>query len=266
MHSGFRLTIIAFWAEPTFIRKNSRYFQLCFGNAGVGSNCDGVYKAMKIAVIDHVGNHGGGSRFINNLLPNIKCCFPDIRIVFFGNTQSMMREGSRDIFRKAGIEVKNLSALYLANVAHHTMPWIGKAIRLIQLKYYDRLSILPPLFSGNLKKEIEKSVKGFDVVYFPWPYFLDFPSVDCPAVITLHDFNYKYFFGSRIFEDYQIDLLERRISIWLHKATPIVSSYFMKSEIAKFYPDYKKAVRVIHLAPLCGNERIDKQCSPRTCL
>jgi glycosyltransferase involved in cell wall biosynthesis len=113
------------------------------------------------------------------------------------------------------------------------------------------------LVSGNTKREIEKAVRNFDVAFFPWPFFLRFPNLNCPVVATIHDLNFKYFFGSPIFDDMQIDQLESQIPIWLENATPIVSSFFMRAEIEKFYPDCASKVNVVHLAPLCGDNRIE---------
>jgi len=214
---------------------------------------------MRIAVIDHVGNYGGGSRFIRNLLPGLKKGFPDAQIAFFGNSQSADREDFRPILKKHGIVFRPLAALQLPNLVSRHTPLVAEAIRLAQMKHSKRLSLLPHFLSGNLKKELEKTVRGFDVAYFGWPYFLDYPELDCPLVATFHDFNFKYFFGSRIFDDGQLELLERQIPVWLAHATPIVSSHFMKSEILKFYPAYAPKVKVIHLAPLCGDKRIDRQ-------
>jgi glycosyltransferase involved in cell wall biosynthesis len=214
---------------------------------------------MKIAVIDHVGNYGGGSRFIRNLLPSLKKRFSDLQITFFGNSQGTDRESFRPILKKSGIEFKPLAALQLQNLVSHRMPLFAKAIRLAQMKQSKTMSLLPILLSGNIKKELEKIIKGFDVAYFGWPYFLDYPELDCPVVATFHDFNFKYFFGSRIFDDAQLELLERQVPVWLANATPIVSSHFMKSEIQKFYPACASKVKVIHLAPLCGDQRIERQ-------
>lgn len=214
---------------------------------------------MRIAVVDHVGNYRGGSRYIYNLVPTIKRRFPDIDISFLGNSKSADREGLRGVLEGSGIEFKPLVALQVPNLVSYLTPLIAKAIRLAQVKGRERLSYLPLRLSGNLKKELQKKIKGFDLAYFGWPYFLEYPELDCPVVATFHDFNYKYFFGSRVFDDCQIELLESQLPVWMANATPIVSSYFMKSEMLKFFPAYAPKARVIHLAPLCGDQPMDRR-------
>ena len=219
---------------------------------------------MKIAVIDHVGNFGGGSRYIRNLLPALKKIDPHLDITFFGNKPSMAREDMLTVFLNSGIHIRNLAALRLSSIDWKSFPWFSKGIRLIQTRFSDHLSFLPLTLSGNLKIEIEKSVRGFDIAFFPWPYFLNLPQLSCPVVATFHDFNFKYFFGTRNFDEFQLRQLECQMSVWLQKTTPIVSSYFMQSEIQKFYPQIAADVNVIHLAPLCGDDPIRHTTARRT--
>ena len=68
---------------------------------------------MKLAVVDHVGNHGGGSRVVRSLLPALKRTNPQTEITFFGNPSAMDREGFVEEFNKVGIQVLPLRALSL---------------------------------------------------------------------------------------------------------------------------------------------------------
>ena len=51
---------------------------------------------MKIAVIDHIGNYGGGSRVVRSLLPALKLLDPDLEITYFGNPTAIRREKNGD--------------------------------------------------------------------------------------------------------------------------------------------------------------------------
>ena len=71
---------------------------------------------MKIAVVDHVGNHGGGSRVVRSLLPALKRCDPTLEIVYFGNPASIRRENLDAEFTPVAISVAPLASLKLSNI------------------------------------------------------------------------------------------------------------------------------------------------------
>ncbi len=175
---------------------------------------------MKIAVIDHVGNHGGGSRVIGGLLPAMKQLDPGLEMVYFCNLQSAKREGFTQSLKDVGIQVEGL------------------------------YSALPVINSEALRNELESKVVEFDLAFFPWPFFLECPNLQMPMVSIFHDLNFKYFFGTRIFNDAQLSLLETYTPEWLRRSTPVVSSNFMKEELGSFYPETNGKTKVIRLPPL----------------
>jgi glycosyltransferase involved in cell wall biosynthesis len=66
-------------------------------------------------------------------------------------------------------------------------------------------------------------------------------------VTTVHDLNFKYFFGTPIFGRGQSAALDAETNRWVESASIIVSSDFMASEIERFYPDAERPT-VIRLA------------------
>ena len=48
---------------------------------------------MKIAVIDHIINPGGGARVVRSLLAALKRVRPDLDITFYGSEHGIKREG-----------------------------------------------------------------------------------------------------------------------------------------------------------------------------
>jgi len=70
---------------------------------------------MKIAVIDHFGNPGGGSRVVRALLPAIKTVRPDIDITFFGNKNNIIRENFSEEFGNFNIKIRCLTSVNLKN-------------------------------------------------------------------------------------------------------------------------------------------------------
>lgn len=206
---------------------------------------------MKIAVIDHLGNYGGGSRVVRALLPAFRTLRPKMEIVYWGNSGSINREKMKKEFSLLGIDVKELKSCFLTSRNLLGITGSSEMIRRIQEMFASQMSLLPLFLSGLVHKEVESVVKGFDLVYFPWPFLMNCPRLDCPMVGTFHDFNFKYYFsGTDTFRLSQRELLNREIPVWLKHSTPIVSTHFMASELEKFYPSYTSKVKIVHLAPM----------------
>lgn len=213
---------------------------------------------MKIAVVDHVGNQGGGSRVVRALLPALKRLAPDLELSYFGNPEAIERERSAAEFSALDIQVHELKSLLLSKGSVIGSGYVQRAIRLVQARWLSDQSWLPVMLSGNVSKEISDRVRGFDLVFFPWPFMLEFPSLNCPTVGIFHDFNYKYYFGGTFaFTPAQRARLEREMPVWLANTTPVVSTKFMASELAFFYPEAVHKLKVVYLAPLGGVELIE---------
>lgn len=166
---------------------------------------------MKIAIVDPVGNHGGGSRFIRSLLPAIARVRPDFDLTFYGSSVAIHREGFREEFEPAGIKVKTLCASRLSQSSFIRNPLIKKGIRIAQERWLMNNKWLPTWLTGNVASELEDRIRGYDLVFFPWPFLMKFPRLNCPLVGVFHDFNYRYYFsGEFTFSPYQRAILERK--------------------------------------------------------
>ena len=215
---------------------------------------------MKLAVIDHIGNPGGGSRVVRALLPAFISLRPDIEITYFGNRTSIIRESIEDEFKNIGIIVKHLDSVRLTNQGLFGIPKTSFIIKTIQQKYIEQYDFLPPTLSGAVHKELENIVKGFDLAFFPWPYLLRCPLLKCPMVGIFHDFNFKYYFtGPHTFNKWQLEILNKEIPVWIQRSTPVVSTYFMAEELEKFYPKINGKIKVVHLAPMSTLTKITKE-------
>jgi hypothetical protein len=67
-------------------------------------------------------------------------------------------------------------------------------------------------------------------------------------VSTIHDLNFKYFFGAAIFTLEEALRLDRETGDWLARSQPVTSSQFMADDIRRFYPA-SNDVRIVRLAP-----------------
>jgi glycosyltransferase involved in cell wall biosynthesis len=201
---------------------------------------------MRIAVFDHQLNHGGGKRFLFNLLCALADVDPSIRLTLFCDAEHAAASYDFKEFVKRNIRVQQLQSLQLASPAQHRLH--RRAIRYLVRKVETRLYKQRDE-KEKLHDEIIELSKGFDIAYFPWPYLLKSPKTACPKVATFHDFNFRYFFGTLVYNNEQIELLNKSIHDWMQDTFPVVSTHFMERELRKFYPQ-AAAVRVIHLASL----------------
>ncbi len=215
---------------------------------------------MKIAVIDHIGNPGGGSRVLRALLPAMKRARPELKITFFGNPHSIKRE-SLDLLEKSngGFKIRSLSSTRLAGRDLFNIRGSRHVISLFQRKLAKPLSSISYYLSGALHKELEHVIKDFDIAFFTWPFHLKCPELECPMAGIFHDFNFKYFFSGQISAPWVSDFLNCEMSIWLSKSTPIVSTNFMRSELQKFYPEFGEKTKVVPVAPTTTVSEVNQE-------
>jgi glycosyltransferase involved in cell wall biosynthesis len=215
-------------------------------------------EGMKIAVIDHVGNPGGGSRVARALLPALKRVRPHTSITFFGNPHSIKREKQDEIFKAHGIGIHPLASTKLAGRDLFNIQGSRHVVNLFQRKFAEVLSSASFYLSGAVHKELESLVTDFDIAFFIWPFHLKCPELNCPMAGIFHDFNYKYFFSGQVMVPWVLELLNREMPVWLSRATPIVSTEFMRGELQKFYPEFGHKTKVVPVAPTSHMSAIDK--------
>src|SRR4029078_5075654 len=104
-------------------------------------------------------------------------------------------------------------------------------IALIQNKFNQLLAWFPYYLSGEVHKELETVVKGFDIAFFTWPFHLKCPKLDCPMVGIFQDFNYKYYFTSNMFTPWIKQFLNKNTPELLSHFTPVVTSRFVAEEL-----------------------------------
>jgi glycosyltransferase involved in cell wall biosynthesis len=213
---------------------------------------------MKIAVIDHIGNPGGGSRVARALLPAMKKVRPELQITFFGNPHSIKREQFELVTEPHGIKVHPLSSAKLAGRDLWNIRGSRHVVHLFQRKFASSLASYSFYLSGAVHKELEAIVKGFDIAFFTWPFHLKCPKLDCPMAGIFHDFNFKYFFSGQTMAPWVLELLNQEMPIWLSNSTPIVSTEFMRSDLEKFYPGFGQKTHVVPVAPTSTVSSIDR--------
>jgi glycosyltransferase involved in cell wall biosynthesis len=217
---------------------------------------------MKIAVVDHFLNPGGGARIIRALLPAMKKVNQDLDITFFGTAHGIKRERLDEVAIPNGIKVKTLQSTALSGKDLFKIKGSRFVISLLQNKWSKWQNLLPFYLSGKVHKELESRVKGFDIAFFTWPFHLECPKLACPMVGIFQDFNYKYYFSSNVSTPWMTQSLNTHIPDLLAQFTPIVTSQFVADELRKFYPSYGKDVRVVPIAPM--GERRNEEAVKKT--
>jgi glycosyltransferase involved in cell wall biosynthesis len=120
------------------------------------------------------------------------------------------------------------------------------------------------LFEDRITREIEQRVKEYDLAYFPSAHMMPYPSLNVPVTGTIHDFNWKYFFGRQIFSKDFVDLMDIEIVKWISKSKTISSSWDVITEAKKLYPGLVEYPEVVHLAPVAFSKTIEDDVADKT--
>lgn len=202
---------------------------------------------MKLAVIDHQLNFGGGIRFITNLLVEFGKQGGH-EIVFYCNKEKLNDFGICEKLEQNNVKIVQLQSLIKPVEKKHER-LRTKVLKAIVSSVSRKKKTPEKVIS--LQDEIKKFSIDHDLLYFPWPYGIPKIDTDKPKVATFHDFNFKYFWGVPIYDKNARDQMNSNISEWLQDCTPVVSTNFMKAELIKFYPEVEnEKIVVAHLPSL----------------
>lgn len=211
-----------------------------------------MLKKIKLGLIDQKNNFGGGERFTLKILSNFSDFNNDLEIDYYGLNNFIQRKKLNTTFPK--LKFKSFRALELRHKGIFKISKSNKIISKLQDKLKKYTTYFPSYISGNLKKEMEKKLKDYDVVLFLWPYNLECPNIKARKIIILHDLNFKYYFsGQSTFNLTNINNLNNYIDNWLKTSDVILTSRFMAKEFKKFYPNFKNRIKIIRVGHLGGN-------------
>jgi len=200
---------------------------------------------MNLAFVDNLPVGGGLSRFslllCKGLIENDK----DLRIDYYIHHDNL----------KMIPEVNILSDRVHVYTLMTTIP-VGIFIRLFTRV---RKWLNPNFGVDKGISEIERRItQKYDLAYFPSAHMMKRPSLKIPIVGTLHDFNWKYFFGRAIFSPSFVAVMDVEILKWM-KGHNACSSFDVVDEAKKFYPEALKYPTVVHIAPLVVNVEISDE-------
>lgn len=205
---------------------------------------------MKIAFVDNLQVGGGLSRFSLLLCKSLIELDETIQIDYFIHSQNLKLVPELLSIKKVKVIVLQ-STLSLNN--------IGKVF--FKLKSFLGIkSIINPVID-----EIEKSVnEKYDVAFFPSAHMMERPNLKIPIVGTLHDFNWKYFFGRQIFSSDFVKKMDFEIVKWMKGGFTVCSAQDVVDEAKKLYPNVEIYPKVIHIAPVVVNTKVSELQSNET--
>ena len=188
---------------------------------------------MKIAFVDNLPVGGGLSRFSLKLTESLVRNYYDLLIDYYVHENNLLQIP----------EITTLDKRVTVHILHTTK----KPLRSVNLLNRVTLKLFGKGFlNRNTIKEIEQRVdRQYDIAYFPCAHMMGMPALSLPCVATIHDFNWKFFFGAEIFSTAFTKFMDTEIRKWLNGAHCISSAMDVVNEAKRIYPGLDKYPEVI---------------------
>jgi len=200
---------------------------------------------MKLAFVDNLAVGGGISRFSYLLCESLVAYSEEMQIDYYVHYENLKRTP----------ELHHMGARVKIIPLESTRPI--SLIKRITGRLAKKLSV-----KGNpgdaLKKEIESKVIGYDIAYFPSAHMMERPNLQVAVVGTLHDFNWKYFFGQSIFPLSFVKMMDAEIMKWM-QGYNVCSSHDVVNEAKKLYPSAVRYPAVVPIAPVVMHKVVTEE-------
>lgn len=201
---------------------------------------------MRIAFIDNLPVGGGLSRFSLKLCQSLVEKYKDIKIDYFIH-QSNLKQIPE--IKTLGSNI-NVIILKSSKKKNKILFFCARVIKQI-LRYH--------FYYKNDIEELEKIIgTQYKLAYFPCAHMMRMPSLKIPIVGTIHDFNWRYFFGAEIFDNAFTKMMDVEIQKWLSNATCISSSKDVVNEAKLMYPNLKNYPTVIPIAQVVISQKLEE--------
>jgi len=201
---------------------------------------------MKVAFVDNLPVGGGLSRFSYLLCKHLVELKEDIHIDYYVHFENLQRTP----------ELKTMHARVRIIMLQSTVP--PSLYKRMVKRVTDKIE-KQHLRNNRVKQEIESRVKNYDIAYFPSAHMMEKPDLDVPLVGTIHDFNWKYFFGRQIFSLPFLEMMDKEILRWMESPYTICSSQDVVDEARKLYPNARHYPNVVHIGPVVMNTDISSE-------
>ncbi|PWT72738.1 MAG: hypothetical protein C5B59_14965 [Bacteroidetes bacterium] len=199
---------------------------------------------MKLAFVDNLSVYGGLSRFSLLLCKSLVETEPGLTIDYYSHINNL----------RHAPELKEIPGIKIHVLQSTMLP--GLPTRILR-KLNRKFTRTEQDIENKVISEIEEKINGqYDVAYFPAAHMMKRPDLKIPMVGTLHDFNWKYFFGRQIFSLEFVEMMDKEILNWMDNGVNVCSSHDVVDEAKKLYPGAKRYPNVVHIAPVIYNADI----------
>lgn len=200
---------------------------------------------MKIAFVDNLPVGGGLSRFSLKLCQSLIENFKDLEIDYYIHHNNLEQIP----------EILTVSNRVVVNILSSTKP--KNKFLFFCSRVTNKLFGIK-LINQNDIVEIEKRISTqYALAYFPCAHMMKMPLLKIPMVGTIHDFNWRYFFGVEIFNNKFTKFMDAEIQKWLNNAYCISSSHDVVNEAELMYPQIKKYPTVIPIAQVVISKKLE---------
>lgn len=197
---------------------------------------------MRLAFVDNLSVGGGISRYSLLLCKSLKETFPSLSIDYFVHNDNVGKIP----------ELKSITGVKVCLLKTSVTPPYFKR-KVLQISSAIRSSPI----SDRVLLEVEARVnRNYDVAFFPSAHMMERPEISVPVVGTLHDFNWKYFFGTQIFNQSFVEVMDREIVNWMENGLTISPSQHTADEAKLFYPNRSHYPEVIPSAVFVVNKKM----------
>ncbi len=200
---------------------------------------------MKIAFVDNLPVGGGLSRFSLKLCQSLIEKYEDLNIDYFVHSSNLMQIP----------EISSLSNRVVVKVLASSKQ--KNAILFFASRVIKKIFGYNFYYNNDIE-EIEKIIgKQYALAYFPSAHMMQKPNLPIPIVCTIHDFNWRYFFGAEIFNNAFTKFMDIEIQKWLNNTHCISSSNDVVNEAKTMYPSIQKYPTVIPIAQVVISDKLD---------
>lgn len=201
---------------------------------------------MKIAFIDNLPVGGGLSRFSLKLCQSLIDEYEQLEIDYYIHQSNLLQIPEISTLSNR-VEVKVLANTKKKN---SILFFIARVVKKV-FKYN--------FYYKNDIEEIEKLIDSrYALAYFPCAHMMQMPDLKIPIVGTIHDFNWRYFFGVEIFNNAFTKFMDIEIQRWLNNAHCISSSNDVVNEAKIMYPSIQKYPTVIPIAQVVISDKLEE--------
>ena len=200
---------------------------------------------MKLAFVDNLPVGGGLSRFSLKLCQSLIDQYDQLEIDYYIHEGNLLQIPEISTLSNR-VVVKVLASTKKKN---SVLFFISRVIKRV-LKYH--------FYYKNDIEEIEKLIDSrYALAYFPCAHMMKMPNLKIPMVGTIHDFNWRYFFGVEIFNNKFTKLMDSEIQKWFNNAYCISSSHDVVNEAKLMYPQIKKYPTVIPITQVVISKKLE---------